>query len=267
MNLHYINQGKRRKIGFCNICKKLAPLSWDHVPPKGGIDLKPVEQITILQRLSGNFEELRPRISQNGVKYRTLCKHCNECLGHSYDPVLNDFALGVGRVLKSIVEVPKIIHYKTQPAILIRSILGHLLAAKGGIDDIDFDHQVREFLFNDQAQLPKKIKIFYWIYPYEEIVVVRDFFMPAVRGDFSQIGFFYGMLKYFPIAYIVCDLEQYEKLDELTAYRHLRLEETAEIPIHLTNVKCSAWPEMTDDGNFMAGGLNLCSSVHARPKT
>jgi hypothetical protein len=266
MNLHYINQGKRGKVDICNICKKSASLSWDHVPPKGGIDLKPVEQVTILQHLAGNPEEQKFHISQNGVKYRTLCKHCNERLGHSYDPVLNSFALGVGQILKSIVEVPPIIHYKTQPAILIRAILGHLLAAKGVIDDVVVDQKIREFLFDDQAQLPEEIKIFYWIYPYKEIVIVRDVVMPAVRGDFSRNGFFSGILKYFPIAYLVCNLEQYEGLDELTIYHDLKFEDTVEISIRLTDVKHPAWPEMPDDGNFMAGGLTLNSSIYARPR-
>jgi hypothetical protein len=269
MDIHYINQGKRGKKGLCNICKQSASLSWDHVPPKRGFDLKPVEQITIVQRLTGHPEEQKPRISQNGVKYRTLCEQCNTRLGRRYDPVLNSFALGVGRILKSIVEVPPMIHYKTQPAKLIRAILGHLVAAKGVIDHNVVDQKIREFLFDDQAQIPEEIKIFYWIYPYEEIVVVRDVIMPAVRGnlsEFSELGTFSGILKYFPVAYVVCNLEQYEGLDELTTYRDLKLEETAEIPLRLTDIKHSEWPEMIDEGNFMAGGLNLNSSVHARPK-
>lgn len=266
MNPSYINQGKRSKVGICNICKQSASLSWDHVPPKGGIDLKPVEQVTILQRLTGNPEEQKSRISQNGVKYRTLCNHCNNRLGTSYDPVLNNFALGVGRILKSVVAVPPIIHYKTQPAKLIRSILGHLLAAKGVIDDVTVDRTIREFLSDDLNQLPEEIKIFYWIYPYSDIFVIRDVCMPAVRGDFSKVGFFSGILKYFPVAYLVCDLERYEGLDELTIYRDLPLEETVEIPIRLTEIRHPIWPEMPTEGNFMTGGLNLNSSVHARPK-
>jgi hypothetical protein len=266
MNPYYINQSKRGKVDLCNICKQSASLSWDHVPPKGGIDLKPVEQVTILQSLTGSFEEQKPYISQNGVKYRTICKHCNEKLGHSYDPILNDFALGVGKILKSILEVPPVVYYKTQPAILIRAILGHLLAAKGVIDNVVVDQKIREFLFDDQARLPEEIKIFYWIYPYKEIVVIRDITMPAVRGDFGQFGFFSGILKYFPVAYLVCNLKYYEELDELTTYRNLKPEDTVEIPLHLTETRHSMWPEMADEGNFMSGGLNLNSSVHARPR-
>ncbi|MCA1995163.1 MAG: hypothetical protein LDL41_24405 [Coleofasciculus sp. S288] len=266
MDIRYINQGKRGKVGLCNICKQSASLSWDHVPPKGGIDLTPVDQLTILQCLTANSDEQKSRISQNGVKYRTLCKQCNARLGHSYDPLLNEFALGVGRVLKSIVKVPPVIHYRTQPAALIRAILGHLLAAKAFIDNVDVDQKIRDFLFDEQAHLPEDIKIFYWIYPYQEIVVVRDIVMPAIRGNFSKFGFFSGILKYFPIAYLVCNLEKYEGLDELTVYRNIKLEEVAEIPIHLTSIKHPLWPEITNDGNFIVGGLNLEGSIYARPR-
>ena len=128
------------------------------------------------------------------------------------------------------------------------------------------DRTIREFLADDGNQLPEEIKIFYWIYPYSDIFVIRDVCMPAVRGDFSKFGFFSGILKYFPVAYLVCDLEKYEGLDELTIYRNLNLEDTVEIPFRLTEIRHPTWPEMIDEGNIMAGGLNLNSSVHARPK-
>lgn len=269
MNIHYINQGKRGKVGICNICKQSASLSWDHVPPKGGLKITKVtsvEQITILQHLTGNPEEQKYCISQNGVKYRTLCKQCNERLGHNYDPVLNNFAIGVGEILQSTLKVPPVIHYRTQPVILIRSILGHLLAAKAFIDNQIIDDKIRDFLLDEKAALPEDIKIFYWLYPYREIVVIRDVVMPRIRGNFSEVevgfGFFTGILKYFPVAYLVCNLEQYDGLNELTAYRDLKLQETAEIPIDLTNIKHSRYPM---DGG-MAGGLSLQSSVYARPR-
>jgi hypothetical protein len=267
MNLHYVNKGKRGKVGPCNICQQSAALSWDHVPPKGGINLRPVEQSTIFQHLIGNLDKQKPHISQNGVKYRTLCKACNEKLGHRYDPVLNNFALGIGEILKSTTEVPEVFHYKTQPVRLIRAILGHLLAAKNVIDNSEFDQQIRDFLFDDNAQVPEEVKIFYWIYPHEEIVVVRDVLMSSERGNFGRFGHFIGILKYFPVAYLVCNLSQYEELDELTFYRDLEIDETVDIPIRLTNARHSSWPEVVDEGNFIAFGPSINSSAHARPKS
>src|SRR6056297_3557589 len=88
----YITKCKREKVSQCNICKKVKALSWDHVPPKGGISLTSVEQETVFQRLTINGEKRKYTISQNGVKFRTICKECNEKIGSKYDPVLNDFA-------------------------------------------------------------------------------------------------------------------------------------------------------------------------------
>ncbi len=42
----YFTKFKREKVSQCNICKKMKPLSWDHIPPKGGIHLSSVGQET-----------------------------------------------------------------------------------------------------------------------------------------------------------------------------------------------------------------------------
>ncbi len=39
-------------------------------------------------------------VSQNGVKYRTLCKDCNEYIGAEYDETLNQFVRSIGRILQ-----------------------------------------------------------------------------------------------------------------------------------------------------------------------
>jgi len=79
----YYAKMKRDKNHFCNICKSKTLLTWDHVPPQGGIDITPVEQETILERLTASKDDRQYLISQNGVKYRTICKDCNDRLGVS----------------------------------------------------------------------------------------------------------------------------------------------------------------------------------------
>ena len=54
--VHYVKV-KRDKVDHCNICAKQTTLCWDHVPPQGGIEVTPVEQVTILQRLTGKEKE------------------------------------------------------------------------------------------------------------------------------------------------------------------------------------------------------------------
>jgi len=263
----YYAKVKRERVGLCNICKKRSPLSFDHVPPQGGIDVTPVEQETILQRFTSENNEKIYSISQNGVKFRTICGDCNnKLLGRRYDPVLNEFAIGVGRFLNTTLEMPPIIRCETNPNLLIRAIVGHLLAAKGDFENTTIDEKLRSFFLDESAEFPNDLKIFYWVYPYPYIFVIRDVVMPAVRGNLGTMGCF-SILKYFPIAYLVCDLAQYEGLDDLTFYYDKNSSKVVNIPIKLKQLKHPQWPEIVDDTNFIVGGQSLKSSVFATPKS
>jgi hypothetical protein len=46
--------------------------------------------------IHSNADKDKFRVTQNGVKCRTLCKACNEWLGQEFDPVLNKVANDVG---------------------------------------------------------------------------------------------------------------------------------------------------------------------------
>jgi hypothetical protein len=262
----YYSKEKRAKFDFCNICGKHASLSWDHVPPRGGIEVTPVEQKTILQLFSGMDNEKSYSISQNGVKFRTICDYCNSTLlGSKYDPTLNEFALGVGRFLNTSLAMPPIVQYETRPNLLIRAVIGHLLAAKGDFENTTIDQAFRNFILDESAAFPESLKIFYWVYPYPDTVVIRDVVMPSVRGNLGSWGCF-SILKYFPVAYLVCDLAQYEGLDDLTLHYDKNSAKAVSIPIKLQEVKNPHWPEIVDDTNFIIGGQSLHCALSATPK-
>lgn len=262
--MHYVKT-KREKFGRCNICANAKSLSWDHIPPKGGIELSTMEMESLFYVFTREKEERKIRESQNGMKFRTICKECNEFLGLNYDVVINEFSLSVGRYLKTNYELPEILHHTTKPVRLMRGILGHLLAAKAEFDDIVFDQQVRNFIFDMNAKIPAEIHIFYWVYPYDCTIIIRDFGMPAVRGNFSDIGFF-QTIKSFPVAYLVSDKPRYENLPELTVYRDLGIDDEVDIPIHLNRVEHDYWPEMVDRGNLLFGGQSAADAITALPK-
>lgn len=220
---------------------------------------------TVLQVLAGDPNNKKLSESQNGVKFRSICSDCNSLLGHSYDPTINEFASSVGRYIKSGLQFPSIINHKTRPAVLMRGILGHLIAAKADFDEVVFDVQVRNFFFDTSKPIPEQIHIFYWLYPYSQIVIMRDIVMPAVRGNFDDMGFFH-ILKYFPMAFLITDKNNYENLFELTQYRNLSLTDEVEIPIQLDRVEHPYWPEIVDDGNILVGCSSVKSSVSARPR-
>lgn len=261
----YYVKTKREKVGKCNLCLKDRSLSWDHIPPKGGIELSTMEMKNLFNVFAGDTKT-NIRESQNGLKFRTLCDKCNnEILGKEYDPTINEFAISVGLYLKSNLKFPPIIHHKTKPARLMRGILGHLVAAKIEMDESLFDETVREFIFDDNASIPGIINLFYWVYPYKRTVIMRDFAMPSARGDFGSFGFF-QTIKYFPIAYLATDLPRYESLFDLTKYRECSIDEEVNIPIQLEKSNHYYWPEMVDKGNFVMAGQAASNSVSAQPK-
>ena len=262
----YSTKFKREKVSLCNICKKRKHLSWDHIPPKGGIYLSAVEQETVFSHMTVTKGNRKYSISQNGVKYRTICKECNEKIGRKFDPVLNGFARGVGNILKSNLILPSTIYYKTKPNLLIRAILAHLLAAKADIDKVTTDEKIRNFIFDENASIPEEINIFYWVHPYTNTVIIRDIAMSAVRGKFGGGVGFFSIFKYFPIAYLLTNLKRYEALSELTFYRNSKPQDIIDIPINLKDIRGPEWPEIVDGENMVAGGQSIKSSVFATPK-
>jgi hypothetical protein len=256
---------KREKNGRCNICKRNSRLTWDHVPPKGSIDITPVEMESLLDRIAADPATHRPTISQNGVKYRSICSDCNNRLGKLYDPVLNQFSKDVGQFLKSQLHFQQVLHLRTRPTALIRAVIGHLLAASSHPDSGIGSKSLLGFLFDENAVVPSGISVFYWVYPYASIAVVRDIAMNAVRGSFGNVGGF-DILKFFPIAYIVTDLASYESLPELTMFRTLPATQEADVQLMLQPVRDHRWPDTVDDGNVILGGATMESSIYARPK-
>jgi len=262
--MHYAKV-KREKRSICNLCNEEKPLSWDHVPPQGGIELSKVEMETVFEVLAGNRENPKLRESQNGVKYRTICKECNELLGLNYDPVLNQFAISVGRYLNSTIKLPEVVMHSVKPQRLFKALLGHLVAAKVDIENTEFDVLARNYVLDEAAPLPDGVNVFYWVYPYTCSITIRDFAMFTPRGTFNEPAVF-QTLKYYPIAYLFCDKEEYANLATLSQFRAVGLDEEVEIPINLKRVEGPYWPEAPSDkeNNIFFGGQSAMNAIHAR---
>ncbi len=79
--------------------------------------------------------------------------------------------------------MPPTIKYETRPNPLIRAVVGHMLAAKGGFERTKKKKKLRDFFNDETADFPNDLKIFYWVYPYPYTVAIRDVVMPSVRGN------------------------------------------------------------------------------------
>ena len=240
-------------------------MSWDHVPPKGGIGKNAVEIRSINQVFTGDADHQQAKESQNGLKLRTICKQCNELLGHSYDPTLNEFAITIGNTLKVNFAIPQEMSFETQPNKLVRAILGHLVAAKVDIEPSLFDEGARDYVLDATMSLPKNIHVFYWFYPHSHISVMRDFAIYDFKNKASNIPFC-QMLKYFPIAYIVSTTPDFRGLPKINPYLSNDLEAASRIPVNFGVNYPLFWPEAPQGTQILAGGKALMSSPIAVPR-
>lgn len=216
--------------------------------------------------LSGETHHFKSTYSQNGLKYRTICKSCNETIGHKYDVALNEFTLSVGKYLSTSLSLPPIIHHPTRPAALIRSVLAHILAAKVTNDGAYFDRDIAPTILDESTPIPQDVHMFYWLFPFEETVLIRDFAISYVALGSKEV-FSCQLLKYFPVAYLITNASRFHDLDELTAYRNASITEKISIPIRLSPVRPSVWPERHDDGKIMLGGQAMLDSPFVSPKS
>lgn len=252
-------------MGRCNLCGKLRKLSWDHIPPQGGIQLQPVEIDRVVAAFSSGLQSPKPEISADGLKFRTICSPCNALLGTRYDPVLNDFAKTLGRFLSTELTLPRIVHVPTRPTALARAVLAHLLAARLSETEAFFDPLIRPLVTDEESAIPSEISVLYWVHPYAQQIVMRDCLMPLRRGT-ANAGFQrFGLLKYFPVAFMVTDAASYEGLDALTLWRNEPSSSELSIPVDLTTRRDPYWPEAPTPGNFLFGGEEMMQSVRAHP--
>lgn len=164
-------QGPRQ--GKCNICGKFGNLTQDHVPPKGSIKPQKVGIKKITQLDNGRVNPKIHRISQNGLKFRTLCSQCNNVkLGGDFDPSLNKMSRDVAQLLNSQrwLTLPSEFRVKLQPQKIARAIIGHLLAAEirdnmsSELNSALMATQMRQYFLDYAADFPEKFNLYFWPY-------------------------------------------------------------------------------------------------------
>ncbi len=253
----------KKKDKICNICQQEKELSEDHVPPQA---CPPAKNIVISKLLYQMTEDrsFRPRISQNGVTYQTICKDCNNRLGNRYDWALGEFSKKIESFIESSLILPDSFELKCYPNAIMRSVLGHLLAVKTETDEVVIDKLIRPCILDSSLPVHDDIHILYWVYPYERTRLLRDFEMLVVRGT-SKIAGFFNMIKFYPITFLIAyQLPCYEELLNLHQFNRLSPGEKTNIQINLRPVRNSTFPE--DGADLLAFGRSANDSVDAVPK-
>jgi len=247
---------------ICNICGDKCTPTRDHVPPKGSMKHLSVKKTTLNDILSRHQDW---RFSQNGIHFSTICASCNNKMGSQYDHVYNSFAHEVRKI--SELGMFAKVGVRTQPQLLMRAILGHLLSAKDEFSNSTFDNSVRNILFDVNSEIPDDINIFYWHHPHSNTNIARDIAMPTKRGDFSSFSIFH-VLKSHPVAYLVSDAKQYENLPRLSDFKMIPFNEHEYVEIDFSKTFHPDWPNciLSKSDNMVFIGQDGLDSIYAIPK-
>lgn len=255
--------------GTCNICGAFGKLTEDHTPPKGSVRVTQVEMNNLVELLAAEPPGLRGRVSQNGAKYRTLCKRCNnEKLGLNYDPEFNRFVNAVGAYVNSAIALPKQMSVTAKPHKVARALIGHLMAQRvDGYKKGPNTEDIRDWFLDDQRPMPDYMKIYYWVYPYKTQVLARDATMYNLAAPEPA---YFWLMKFFPISFLVIwDTPKgydYTNLKSFEPFRALGADDEIEIPVDLTGLPHERWPEAPEDGRICAFGSGAIGVVEKSPR-
>ena len=150
----------------CNIClKQVEKLSQDHIPPKCCGNYKKVKFRKVYFDENNKIKEF---ISQNGMKFQTICSSCNNELGSKYDKKIQEF---MEYVISKISNGEWSFKYNCEDLkFLLKGIIGHIIATTSFEKSSNslFDQALRNYYLYDE--IPEKYELFLYIYPYQEII-------------------------------------------------------------------------------------------------
>ena len=200
----YVKKKRKNKIDKCNICGKESYLTWDHVPPKFCFNDGRVKYNSMMEF----HEHSKKSLSQNGIRYRTLCDDCNNrLLGVEYD---KEYKRLVDTLYNLYTRTGEMSQYVVIHGLKInrvaRAIVGHLLAAREDFFDGKSEIELRKFVLNPNILPPKNMRLLYYVYTYNTVMIVRDFFpMKFGNMDYKVPRCLMSCLNTFPLAFILAD--------------------------------------------------------------
>lgn len=200
----------KKPIGdsFCNLCRREIKLSKEHVPPKS---IQEIKHITVEKHFKYQDEKSGSiKQSQDGLYFVTLCKECNNNAGR-HDKHYTDFCRKIRSEYKYLsinkIELLKNTHSFGYPKHIIHSVLLKSLAVKQQTDDVTSDKMIRDYLMGTSSY-PDNIKIFYWVYPYDQQLVMKDAAFINLTFPTEGKAFFGTLIKSNPLAIFVVDTDE-----------------------------------------------------------
>jgi hypothetical protein len=221
----------------------------------------------LVRALGAEMPKKGNALSQNGVKFRSLCQRCNnERLGRDTDPDLIRICNQVHGLLSTKLILPSRLLVPVRPQRLIRAVVGHLLAY--GINRVPkgpFEVAMAQYFLDTSMPTPPGMECFYWVYPYTDQVLARDALLTDSRTPDGD-NVLFKLVKFYPLAFF-CTWNRPAtygfQFDNLCRFGHLGFDEEAEIPVQLGPLPPRRWPETPTERSLAV--IHGAESMYAKP--
>ena len=268
--------------GFCNICPSQGRLTRDHVPPKGMQTLSDLEVRSLVESFGGrrdpNDKPTHPRIVQGGIKFPSLCAHCNnQLLGREYDPSLIKAAQALAAVVRPCIEnslvLPHSFELEIKPQRIARAVMGHLLAAEHRENMAEppvgtpFQSAMREYVLDSSLPLPNSLDMFVWLYPSRrQVIIIGSAYANYHNMKSAVAGSF---IKFFPFGFwVTCNRSSEHRIpfERLLPNRNTPLDAVTKFRISKNSTPPLSWPERLPDDDMLFFNDEQTHSAKPRSK-
>lgn len=244
--------------GPCNICGSDTPLSSDHVPPAATGNRQAVGMLPLAAHLSGTAGWARQ--SQNGLKFRTICRSCNSLLGLEYDPTITEFAAAVARCVETPIELLWNIDVTVRVQRLMKGVVGHLLASEVDYRSAFFAGWASNYVLDPTSGLPETVNIFLWLHEGPGSLAFTDLIKYSLRYDSVHLV---HALKFPPLGFLITSDRMYDGLPSLSRHRAACPDDEVDVRVPLRARRPPDWPEAPSDGTISMLGGAAANAIQA----
>lgn len=237
-------QESRIEAGYCLICRQYGPLSFDHVPPQGSITISRTEQLLITEVLNVEEIPIRGVVSNNGSKFKTICRACNSLLGRYDSEIARVCRVATERIsahMSNLFSTHTHVFIDYDPISYCRGMVGHVLSATTAKEcahepqESEYFSPLERFVLTGDLSVQDTHDFYCWFYPYVRHISGKQFAF-VNEGHRSLMSCLY----FFPVAFLITKKGQgtYPAQAKKIEFSH----ETLALDLSHANIRNSSFP-------------------------
>lgn len=212
---------------------------------------------------TANQDLVLGRQFRSGLKFRTLCKSCNNGLGGREDKAIADFFARVRNIAESPLILSELIRVPAKPNLIYRGLLAHLVSANDNGVPSAFDLEARNIFFGKQSMRTGSWSLFYWIYTGPDVFVMRNAYYTLWHPKVEVIPI--QIIKIYPLAFMFIQRARFGGFPNVLSFTRNRDEEEFSLPI-FTRIRnrMTKWPIVVSPKNLIMMAGNTAGFIGSR---